>query len=210
MPAEGNLIKREWLRTYDEVPKLGGYFLSWDVAGTTNENNDYSVCTVWKVHGPNYYLIDLWRDRVEYPDLRRAVARLAEKYRPATTIIEETGLGLSLVKDLQRDPPRGMDRPVGFKPEGSKDERVAAQSAKFETGSVYLPKDASWLPDLERELLGFPHTRHDDQVDSITQFLCWYSAHRSSYEHAPIVSGFIAIHGDSFDDEMEASWSWGY
>ncbi len=46
---------------------------------------------------------------------------------------------------------------------------MAAQSAKIEAGRVYLPKSAAWLG----ELLSFPNGRHDDQVDSVTQFLRW-------------------------------------
>jgi predicted phage terminase large subunit-like protein len=56
---------------------------------------------------------------------------------------------------------------------GDKVERLATASIAFEQGRVYFPAHASWLPDLERELLGFPATKHDDQVDSISQYLNW-------------------------------------
>lgn len=188
IPAEGNLVKRAWLRTYDQLPEGGGYFLSWDIAGTIGNSNDYSVCTVWKADKGRYYLVDVWRDRREYPDLRKMVVTLAAKYLPHTILIEQAGLGLSLVQDLQRDPPPGMERPIGIKPEGSKQDRVVAQSSKFESGSVYLPKEAPWLADLETELLGFPNSRHDDQVDSVAQFLLWHSTRRSydGLPHGPI------------------------
>jgi phage terminase large subunit-like protein len=42
--------------------------------------------------------------------------------------------------------PGGMTRPIGVKPEGSKVDRVAAQSAKIEAGHVYLPKSAVAQP----------------------------------------------------------------
>ena len=71
-----------------------------------------------------------------------------------------------------------MTRPIGVKPEGSKQDRVAAQSAKMEAGHVHLPKDAPWLGDFLYELLAFPNARHDDQVDSVSQFLCWVQRHR--------------------------------
>jgi hypothetical protein len=48
-----------------------------------------------------------------------------------------------------------------------------AQSAKIEAGHVYLPRDAPWLDGFLLELLAFPHGRHDDQVDSVAQFLTW-------------------------------------
>jgi predicted phage terminase large subunit-like protein len=69
--------------------------------------------------------------------------------------------------------PGGMTRPIGVKPEGSKVDRMAAQSAKIEAGHVYLPKSAAWLGEFLTELLSFPNGRHDDQVDSVSQFLRW-------------------------------------
>ena len=69
--------------------------------------------------------------------------------------------------------PAGMTRPIGVKPEGSKVDRMAAQSAKIEAGHVYLPKSAAWLGEFLMEHLSFPNCRHDDQVDSVSQFLRW-------------------------------------
>ena len=48
---------------------------------------------------------------------------------------------------------------------------MAIQSAKFENGQVFFPKEAPWLADLEEELFAFPSGPHDDQVDSISQAL---------------------------------------
>ena len=36
-----------------------------------------------------------------------------------------------------------------------------------------LPLNSTWLSDFQAELLQFPHGRHDDQVDSLSQFLGW-------------------------------------
>jgi predicted phage terminase large subunit-like protein len=38
-------------------------------------------------------------------------------------------------------------------------------------GQVFLPERAPWLPELDEELFSFPGSRHDDQVDSISQAL---------------------------------------
>jgi predicted phage terminase large subunit-like protein len=81
---------------------------------------------------------------------------------------------MNLLQDLQRSMPSGLIRPIGVKPEGSKIDRMAAQSAKFEAGHVHLPKLASWLGEFISELLAFPNGRHDDQVDSVSQFLRWW------------------------------------
>ena len=80
---------------------------------------------------------------------------------------------MALLQDLRRDLPQGMPRPLGQKPEGSKADRMVAQSAKIEAGHVYLPREADWLDTFMLELLAFPNGRHDDQVDSVSQFLKW-------------------------------------
>jgi hypothetical protein len=80
---------------------------------------------------------------------------------------------MNLLQDLRASMPGGMTRPIGVKPEGSKVDRMVAQSAKIEAGHVYLPNSASWLGEFLTELLSFPYGRHDDQVDSVSQFLRW-------------------------------------
>lgn len=65
-----------------------------------------------------------------------------------------------------------IDDPL--KPEEDKLTRLHAQSARIEAGHVHLPEQAPWLDDLRTELAAFPQGRHDDQVDSISQFLAWH------------------------------------
>ena len=148
---------------------------SWDIAMMTGDANDYSVCTTWRMIKSDYYLLDVFRGRLQYPDLRRKVASLAAKYGAETILIENAGPGMALLQDLRRDLPHGMARPIGQKPEGSKADRMVAQSAKIEAGHVHLPKEADWLDTFLLELLAFPNGRHDDQVDSVSQFLKWTS-----------------------------------
>ena len=176
VPLEGNLIRRAWFRAYDRLPASdtrAETVQSWDVAMMTGSGNDFSVCTTWRLHGPDYYLVDVFRGRLEYPDLRRKVAQLAHEHRASTILIEEAGPGMTVLQDLQSNVPRGMVRPIGIVPKGSKADRMVAQSALIEAGHVYVPSEAPWLADFLNELLGFPYGRHDDQVDSVSQFLNW-------------------------------------
>ncbi len=69
-------------------------------------------------------------------------------------------------------------RPIPVQPEGNKVTRMLAQSAKIEAGYVLLPERAPWLQDFQTEILQFPHGRHDDQVDSLSQFLMWITKPR--------------------------------
>jgi predicted phage terminase large subunit-like protein len=68
-----------------------------------------------------------------------------------------------------------MPLPIGVTPRGDKKDRLLAQAGKIEAGQVHLPREAPWLADFLQELLAFPNGRHDDQVDSLSQFLSWLS-----------------------------------
>ena len=66
-----------------------------------------------------------------------------------------------------------MPYPIAFDPEHDKTSRMSSQSSKIEAGHVHLPRQAAWLDDFRAELLQFPYGRHDDQADSVSQFLNW-------------------------------------
>ena len=163
----------------------------------TGDRNDYSVCTTWLIHQKDAYLVHVYRGRLEYPQLRRKVIGLAAEHSATTILIENAGPGMNLLQDLRTAMPDGMSRPIGVKPEGSKVERMVAQSSKIEAGHVYLPKTAPWLGELLTELLAFPNGRHDDQVDSVSQFLLWWQ--KDAYVHQiPIVMPFIVCRPRNF------------
>ena len=177
VPLEGNLVRREWIRWVDDPPPCEAFsriVQSWDVASTTDPRNDWSVCTTWGIaKSSTYYLLDVRRGRLEFPALRKKLVECAEYHKPNAILIEKAGPGLHLFQEFINKPVRGVPRPIGINPEGDKLVRMEAQCARFEAGQVYFPKDAPWLGDLLHELLAFPSGRHDDQVDSVSQFLNW-------------------------------------
>jgi len=202
VPLEGNLIKRNWFRSYDQPPANGPHdriVHSWDVAMMTGAANDFSVCTTWQIIKSDYYLIDVFRGRLQYPDLRRKVASLAARYNAGTILVENASAGMSLLQDLIRDPPLGMPHPLGQKPQGSKTDRMIAQSAKIENGHVFLPKQADWLDSFLLELLAFPNGKHDDQVDSVSQFLNW-AAKDKLYNGPGVLLGLPIVPRDSGEE----------
>ncbi len=78
----------------------------------TGHHNDYSVGTTWRADRDDVYLLDVFPGRLEYPDLHRKVIALAQDRRPATILIENAGLGMSLLQDLRRSMPSGLTRPI--------------------------------------------------------------------------------------------------
>jgi predicted phage terminase large subunit-like protein len=175
-PADGNLIKREWIKWYEIAPKRGEgarVVQSWDIASTTTDTAAWSVCTTWLMIKRNYYLLDVWRGRLEFPDLKRKLIALAREHVPNRILIEQPGPGLNLIQELRANPVPGVPMPIGIKPEGDKRMRMEAQSARFEAGQVHLPDEAHWLAAFLHEILAFPNSRHYDQIDSVSQFLNW-------------------------------------
>jgi predicted phage terminase large subunit-like protein len=172
-PVGGAIIKTGWLQFFTPSTRPDRFtstIQSWDTAIKSGEFHDYSVCTTWGVLNGQYYLLDVFRRRLEYPDLRRAVKDLYRKFSPNLVLIEDKGSGSQLIQDLRVDrvfsvkaycPPPGNDKQM----------RLFAQSSMFENGLVFLPEKAPWLNDYVLELTTFPGTKFDDQVDSTTQAL---------------------------------------
>ena len=146
---------------------------SWDTASKAEEIHDWSACTTWLRRGADHYLLDVWRGRLDYPSLKRQVVALARRWRADVVLIEDKGSGTQLIQDLRAE---GVVRPIAILPEGDKRTRFYTQCAKIEAGHVLLPAAAPWLDAFRRELLQFPHGRHDDQVDSVSQYLAYRSA----------------------------------
>jgi hypothetical protein len=104
VPLEGSLIRRDWIRWYETAPSRGigvQVVQSWDVASTTAETRDWSVCTTWLIIKRSYYLLDVWRGRLEFPQLRRKLIALARDHRPNRILVEKAGPGLHLISGAQ-------------------------------------------------------------------------------------------------------------
>ena len=56
---------------------------------------------------------------------------------------------------------------------------VSTQTPKIEAGHVFLPCDAPWLGEFQKEVLAFPRGHADDQVDALSQGLAYVSDMRS-------------------------------
>ncbi len=179
VPECGNIIKWAWFLRYDTVPPSSRAFdrivQSWDTASSLSENADYSVCTTWGVRGNQYYLIHVFRARLDFPSLKKKVIELKQQFGAPDVLIEDTGIGMGLIQQLRQE---GLLRPIAIKPKGTKVERLEAQSAVIERGDVLIPKNAPWLDEFHSEILAFPGGKHDDQVDSLSQFLNWIGGAR--------------------------------
>ena len=176
VPEDGEVIKWGWIREYcGDPPAASGDRIvqSWDTASKAGELNDYSVCTTWLVKGRDYYLLDVWRDRVTFPDLKRQVYVLARRWDIDDLLIEDKGSGTQLIDQLLDEDEPDLPRPIRRTPKDDKVIRMSAQCSVLEQGRVHVPADRPFMPVFRAEMLQFPNAKFDDQVDSVSQFLEW-------------------------------------
>jgi len=180
-PLGGGLVKREWFTCYDEkdLPERFDQIVqSWDTANKVTELSDFSVCTTWGIKGKNVYLLYVLRERLKYPDLKRAVREQQSLFNATVVLIEDKASGTQLIQELNVDGCRSV---TSYKPECDKIMRLHAQTAMIENGFVYVPEGASWLAGYLHEMSVFPNGKHDDQVDSTAQFLDWFQKPMKSW-----------------------------
>ena len=107
---EGSLIKREWWKVWDKgyIPPLQHVIQSYDTAFLKKETADYSAITTWGVFYPdedspaNLILLDAFKDRLEFPELRKEALDQYRYWNPETVIIESKASGLPLTYELRK------------------------------------------------------------------------------------------------------------
>lgn len=171
-PLGGGMVKKEWLKTYTQggLPKFDQVIVSCDTGNKPTELADYSAITVWGYRDPNVYLLHVYRAKINFPDLKRAVVDIAARYNADVVLIEEKASGIQLLQELREARVRGVK---GYEPKGDKVMRLHAQCATIENGGLWLPEDAPWLAEYVHELTTFPSSKHDDMVDATSQLLEW-------------------------------------
>lgn len=170
LPPDGGAIKLSWFKTYDDLPEGGELIFSVDTAAKTGPQHDWSVIMVVQVVEGRFYLQNVWRRRAEYPDLKNSLIEMVRQAKPDVVLIEDKGTGTGLIQDL-RAQSEGIPV-VPYDPgQMDKQSRIQVQSAKIEGGVVLLPPEAPWLEEFQNEVRRFPNSKHDDQMDALSQLL---------------------------------------
>jgi len=170
---EGSIIKREWWNLWEkDLPPLYHVIQSYDTAFLKKETADYSAITTWGVFypsedsGPNLILLDVVKDRFEFPELRRVALEQYNYWKPESVIVEGKASGMPLTFELRKQgipvinytPSRGNDKHA----------RVNAVAPLFEAGQIWATDD-KFSEEVIEECAAFPYGDHDDLVDSMTQ-----------------------------------------
>lgn len=197
VPELGNIFRKDWFQLIDvnAMPSLGGSIVqSWDTGIKTTAGHDWSVCITARIVDQRIYIIDLWRGRLEYPDLERKCIELARFHKAQTILIEDRASGQQLIQSLRGRRPEGVPLPIGVNPTQDKVTRATGVSSMAEAGHLFLPNGAPWLGAYTTEMTAFPQGRFDDQVDASTQLLDW--ARSRLFVPAPTLAGPIGVFED--------------
>jgi len=196
------IVKKSWWQTWasPEPPKREDFefvIQSWDTAFLKSQRADYSACTTWGVFThladdgtpqTKILLLDAFRDKFEFPDLKKKALEVYRFHRPDTLIVEAKASGAPLLQELRRagvpvrdyTPSRGEDKIA----------RLNAVADLFSSGVVYAPP-SRWAEEVIQEVADFPAGDHDDYVDSVTAALLRFRQ-----------GGFIRLDSDE-DDERK-------
>ena len=194
---EGAIVKRDQWRIWDrdDPPDCEYIIQSWDTAFEKSNRSDFSACTTWGVFyhpdsrgnaKPNIILLDAFKERMEFPDLKKKAMEMWQEWNPDTLIVEKKAAGAPLIYEMRK-----MGIPLSeFTPGKGNDKiaRVNAISDLFASGVVWCP-DTRWADEVMEEMASFPNGDHDDLVDSSSQALIRFRQ-----------GGFITIDSDEPDE----------
>ena len=174
VPKEGALFKLDNFKRYNEKSKPVQFDLmvgSWDMTFKDNKTNDFVVGQIWGRKGADFYLLDEFRGQWDFVKTLDIFVNVAKKYHNVNAwLLEDKANGSAIISTLKK-------HISGIKPITPKESKIAraeAISTYVESGNVYIPEQASYMNDLEFEIVNFPAVEHDDQIDSMTQALNYF------------------------------------
>ena len=177
--AEGNIFKREWWKYYNKLPdniQLVG--ISVDATFKDNDTSDFVAIEVWGKLNGDYYLIDLIKRRMDFPETLKAIRYMADKYpQKHSILVEDKANGSAIISMLKHE----IGGIIPITPKESKIGRANAITGIVEGGNVYLPEYADFTNEFVEEFASFPNGVHDDLVDACTQFINHFKFRQADY-----------------------------
>lgn len=176
---QGDMFRREWFNTFvEQAGTLVGattvskrenlaIFATLDLAFSTKNRADYTVCCTWgaDLQQGLLYLLKVRRERVRAENLAQWIRAEFDAEGVRRGYVERSGF----YADITRFLITGARLPLAeIQPNADKQSRAQPAAALMASGRLLMRANAPWLPGLEAELLEFPAGKHDDQVDAIS------------------------------------------
>lgn len=193
------IVKREWWREWEQkkLPPFDAILQSWDTAFTKTERSNHSACTTWGVFEhpdsdgrmqANIMLIDSFKEKLEFPELKQMAKGLYNEFKPDICIIESKAAGGPLIYELRSagipvseyTPVRGNDKVA----------RLNSVADIFASGRVWYDPYQKDNEETIEEVASFPGGESDDLTDTVSQALIRFRQ-----------GGWIGTSSDEEDDD---------
>lgn len=185
-PASGGLFKRPWWKRFEKAPSSVFEVVTFvDCAQKPGITNDWTVFATWARCADGYFLLDLYRAKIEAPTLEALAVSLYLKLKPHAVVVEDKSAGSSLIQYLRRiNEPRVPV--IAYEPRGDKEVRATAATPTVQSGNCHLPAHPIMGQDeigseinLVEEFLAeherFPKGAHDDMVDTTSMMVDYFA-----------------------------------
>jgi len=152
-----------------EQPPSGRVVVSVDCNFKEGSGHDNVSIDAWCNIGSSFYLLDHIAKPFSFSDTKAAIRQFCTQYRPSAVLIEDKANGSAIIQELRNVIP-GV---IAINPKESKLARAEAVADKINAGNVKIPRFAAWADEWIAELASFPNGKHDDRVDSMTQYIIY-------------------------------------
>ena len=177
----GNLFKMDKFKRYKFPPqKFDGLYIVCDTAFSEKKSADNSAFELWGVVGKDKYILNAYCKKVTFVDLCRDLksfyleskANYTQNTPFSSVYIENKASGISLIQQLRAEGLPIMElTPTVHNAELKKDmvadkyTRFLEIEADIDSGNVWLPEEAAWMPEFERQHEAFTGGKQDEKDD---------------------------------------------
>jgi predicted phage terminase large subunit-like protein len=184
---QGAIFKNFWFSYHERnLARYSYVYATIDTAYKADRMNDYTAICIWgysKSSEKKLQLIHYILDRMEFPDLEKAIPPLVKAWKIRCIYVEGRAQGVPLIQTLKKSLNISIKELV---PNKDKVLRANAIAPIVESGVVSLYENLPNLADREAELTSFPYIKNDDFVDA---FVYGVTVYRDE------LAGSGAVHG---------------
>ena len=160
-------IRRDQFGSFTYAPEDAPIVISVDPGHRGGPGHSFTVMQAWAPCGNEFFLLDQWREQADVAEACSALKVAARNCRPAAVLIEFSGYGQTLARDLQKQS-RSLKIDLVPPDRCSKTARLLRHIEVIQSGRVKLFESAEWREAWVSEFEQFPHGGFDDQVDAFT------------------------------------------
>lgn len=163
---KGTIFKGEYLEYYEHPPHGMPMWQGVDVAVGEKERHDFFTDLTIGIDpvSQQIYVLDYVRRHLTFPEQVKMIKTKFEVFDPIRVGVESNAYQKVVIQEIRYNKVYKHIRAFPVYTSIDKETRAHKLAARFENGEILLGKN---MPELEDELLSFPHGDHDDLFDAL-------------------------------------------